>query len=310
MMNFAPAAAAAFAPDPRRPRPRAALPTTSSTAAAPPPPPPRPASSSSTSPTASRPQPGRRALAVAPHRRRDLDFTLQDSARAAGAAPPTASSSTASPWAPPTGQPPRRRQEAPHRRGRRQRRVHRPATSPAPSAQSAPFRHLYLGAMANAGNASGDKHISYPSGRPDDHPRGRPLRRLPAALWAGGIPGHGGGDPRSRPPPGQRHRHRPRRPATTYAPASARSSAPSSTCTWSPCARSSSASGADRAGPGGSTCDDPSVDFSGVTVRPLRPRANSPPSSAPRSTSWSRPWPAASPASACSSPRTTRASSS
>lgn len=28
---------------------------------------------------------------------------------------------------------------------------------------SAPFRHLYLGAMANQDNASGDKHISYPS---------------------------------------------------------------------------------------------------------------------------------------------------
>ena len=39
----------------------------------------------------------------------------------------------------------------------------------------APFRHLYLGAMANHNNASGDKHISYPSAgttiTPEDDPR-------------------------------------------------------------------------------------------------------------------------------------------
>jgi hypothetical protein len=40
---------------------------------------------------------------------------------------------------------------------------------------SSPWRHLYLGAMANQNNASGDKHISYPSGgsslAPQDNPR-------------------------------------------------------------------------------------------------------------------------------------------
>lgn len=40
---------------------------------------------------------------------------------------------------------------------------------------SAPWRHLYLGAMANQNNASGDKHISYPSAgqsiTPEDNPR-------------------------------------------------------------------------------------------------------------------------------------------
>ncbi len=40
---------------------------------------------------------------------------------------------------------------------------------------NAPFRHLYLGAMANQNNASGDKHISYPSAgqsiTPEDNPR-------------------------------------------------------------------------------------------------------------------------------------------
>lgn len=40
---------------------------------------------------------------------------------------------------------------------------------------SAPYRHLYLGAMANQNNASGDKHISYPSAgqsiTPEDNPR-------------------------------------------------------------------------------------------------------------------------------------------
>ena len=39
----------------------------------------------------------------------------------------------------------------------------------------APFRHLYLGAMANQNNASGDKHISYPNPgvtvTPEDDPR-------------------------------------------------------------------------------------------------------------------------------------------
>ncbi len=40
---------------------------------------------------------------------------------------------------------------------------------------NAPYRHLYLGAMANHNNASGDKHISYPSAgqsiTPEDNPR-------------------------------------------------------------------------------------------------------------------------------------------
>ncbi len=41
--------------------------------------------------------------------------------------------------------------------------------------KDAPYRHLYLGAMANQNNASGDKHISYPSPgqsiTPEDNPR-------------------------------------------------------------------------------------------------------------------------------------------
>lgn len=41
--------------------------------------------------------------------------------------------------------------------------------------KDAPYRHLYLGAMANHNNASGDKHISYPSPgqsvTPEDNPR-------------------------------------------------------------------------------------------------------------------------------------------
>jgi hypothetical protein len=60
--------------------------------------------------------------------------------------------------------------------------------------QSAPFRHLYLGAMANAGNASGDKFISYPSPgqtiTPEDDPRA-----AFELLFGSGIMGQGGGGP-------------------------------------------------------------------------------------------------------------------
>lgn len=58
----------------------------------------------------------------------------------------------------------------------------------------APFRHLYLGAMANQNNASGDKHISYPSPgvtiTPEDDPR-----QAFEFLFGGGGGDGGGGAP-------------------------------------------------------------------------------------------------------------------
>lgn len=55
---------------------------------------------------------------------------------------------------------------------------------------SAPFRHLYLGAMANANNASGDKHISYVTAHQTAPPEDNPLtafeRLFGAAAPAGG----------------------------------------------------------------------------------------------------------------------------
>ncbi len=63
---------------------------------------------------------------------------------------------------------------------------------------SMPHRHLYLGAMANHNNASGDKHISYPSAgqtvAPEDDPR-RAFERLFGAAAPGGTGtgGTGGG---------------------------------------------------------------------------------------------------------------------
>mgnify|MGYP000157902925 CR=1 FL=1 len=55
---------------------------------------------------------------------------------------------------------------------------------------SAPYRHLYLGAMANQNNASGDKHISYPSAgqsiTPEDNPR-RAFDNLFGSIAGGGT---------------------------------------------------------------------------------------------------------------------------
>ncbi len=57
-----------------------------------------------------------------------------------------------------------------------------------------PWRHLYLGAMATQNNASGDKHISYPSAgntiAPEDNPRVAFSR-----LFSGGVIGGGGTTP-------------------------------------------------------------------------------------------------------------------
>lgn len=60
--------------------------------------------------------------------------------------------------------------------------------------QSAPFRHLYLGAMANAGNASGDKHISYPSPGQTITPQDDPRAAFELVFGAGAM-GQGGGGP-------------------------------------------------------------------------------------------------------------------
>ncbi|MBK9258298.1 MAG: DUF1552 domain-containing protein [Polyangiaceae bacterium] len=55
---------------------------------------------------------------------------------------------------------------------------------------SAPYRHLYLGAMANQNNASGDKHISYPSAgqsiTPEDNPR-KAFDNLFGSIAGGGV---------------------------------------------------------------------------------------------------------------------------
>ena len=41
-----------------------------------------------------------------------------------------------------------------------------------------PFRHIYLGAQANANNASGDKHISYIAAGQTAPPHGLSLVRV------------------------------------------------------------------------------------------------------------------------------------
>lgn len=61
----------------------------------------------------------------------------------------------------------------------------------------APHRHLYLGAMANQNNASGDKHISYPSAGRSVAPEDNPLRAF-ERLFGAGRPRGGGTDPRAR----------------------------------------------------------------------------------------------------------------
>jgi hypothetical protein len=61
----------------------------------------------------------------------------------------------------------------------------------------APFRHLYLGAMANAGGASGDKHISYIGPGQTIAPQDNPLAAI-GALFPGGGSQPGTGDASSR----------------------------------------------------------------------------------------------------------------
>lgn len=60
----------------------------------------------------------------------------------------------------------------------------------------APFRHLYLGAQANQNNASGDKHISYPSAGRTTPPEDDPVRAF-ETVFSGAVarpvPGGGGG---------------------------------------------------------------------------------------------------------------------
>ena len=61
-----------------------------------------------------------------------------------------------------------------------------------------PHRHLYLGAMANQNNASGDKHVSYPSAGTSAAPEDDPHRAF-QRLFGGGAPvGGGGPDPAAR----------------------------------------------------------------------------------------------------------------
>lgn len=66
---------------------------------------------------------------------------------------------------------------------------------------SAPFRHLYLGAMANANNASGDKHISYPSAGQSIAPEDDPLRAF-ERLFGSAAPAPPGSPPPGGSPPG------------------------------------------------------------------------------------------------------------
>jgi len=57
---------------------------------------------------------------------------------------------------------------------------------------SAPFRHVYLGAMATQNGASGDKFISYPSAGTTAAPEDDPVTAF-GRLFAGGAGGSGGG---------------------------------------------------------------------------------------------------------------------
>lgn len=57
-----------------------------------------------------------------------------------------------------------------------------------------PHRHLYLGAMANQNNASGDKHVSYPSAGQSLAPEDDPMRAF-SRLFAGGSTGSSGDQP-------------------------------------------------------------------------------------------------------------------
>lgn len=52
---------------------------------------------------------------------------------------------------------------------------------------AAPFRHVYLGAMANVNNASGDKHISYPGPGQSIAPEDDPVRAFERLFGAGVV---------------------------------------------------------------------------------------------------------------------------
>jgi hypothetical protein len=58
---------------------------------------------------------------------------------------------------------------------------------------TAPFRHLYLGAMATQNNASGDKFISYPSAGTTSPPEDDPVTAFGRLFGAGAPAGGGGG---------------------------------------------------------------------------------------------------------------------
>ena len=55
-----------------------------------------------------------------------------------------------------------------------------------------PWRHLYLGAMANQDNASGDKHVSYPSAGNSITPEDNPRRAFELLFGTGAPAGEGG----------------------------------------------------------------------------------------------------------------------
>ncbi|MCA9719283.1 MAG: DUF1552 domain-containing protein [Myxococcales bacterium] len=60
----------------------------------------------------------------------------------------------------------------------------------------APYRHLYLGAQANQSNASGDKHVSYPSPGQSVTPQDDPREAFSLLFGdGGGDGGAGGGEP-------------------------------------------------------------------------------------------------------------------
>lgn len=66
---------------------------------------------------------------------------------------------------------------------------------------ASPFRHLYLGAMANANNASGDKHISYVAAGQTAPPEDNPLVAFERVFGAGAPIGGADGGPIGSTPP-------------------------------------------------------------------------------------------------------------
>ncbi|MCK6574032.1 DUF1552 domain-containing protein [Myxococcota bacterium] len=75
----------------------------------------------------------------------------------------------------------------------------------------APFRHVYLGAMANVNNASGDKHISYPGPGQSIAPEDDPVRAFERLFGAGVVAPPAPGPapaPGSEPPPARPDRRK------------------------------------------------------------------------------------------------------